>query len=226
MTMALLGKAAMVLSFDIVPDAIVEHDDWHTHEHMPERLSIPGFLRGSRWVAQSGRPRYFVMYEVSDIGVLASAAYLERLNHPTPWTTKMMTHYRGMTRGLCTVARSFGLGMGQSGLLIRFKPAPGKEVEVREWLTQKELPDLPSKPGLASAHLFEAAIAPPVTNEQRIRGQDAAVDWALLVTGYSAERVATLLEGELGEAQFERHGASGFAGGIYRMEYSLMEREI
>ena len=28
--MALLGKAAMILSFDIVPDAIAEHDHWQS----------------------------------------------------------------------------------------------------------------------------------------------------------------------------------------------------
>jgi hypothetical protein len=46
--MALMGTAAMVLSFGIAPVALVEHDDWHSHEHLPERLSIPGFKRGSR----------------------------------------------------------------------------------------------------------------------------------------------------------------------------------
>ena len=46
--MPLLGSAAMLLSFDIAPEAIEEHDRWHTHEHLPERLSIPGFLRGTR----------------------------------------------------------------------------------------------------------------------------------------------------------------------------------
>ena len=86
--MALLGNAAMLLSFDVAPDAIDEHDDWHTHEHLPERLSIPGFVRGTRWVAPEGQPRYFVMYEVEELATLASAAYLERLNNPTPWTRK------------------------------------------------------------------------------------------------------------------------------------------
>ena len=63
--MPLLGNAAMLLSFDVVPEAIDEHDEWHTQEHLPERLSIPGFLRGTRWVALHGLPRYFVLYEVS-----------------------------------------------------------------------------------------------------------------------------------------------------------------
>jgi hypothetical protein len=37
--MPLFGTAAMLLSFDVVPHAIPKHDDWHTHEHLPERLS-------------------------------------------------------------------------------------------------------------------------------------------------------------------------------------------
>jgi hypothetical protein len=125
--MPLLGKAAMLLSFDIVPEAIAEHDDWHTHEHLPERLSIPGFLRGSRWLALRGQPQYFAMYEVKELGVLTSAAYLERLNNPRPWTSRMMNQYRGMTRGLCTIAGGYGGGLGRAGLLLRFTPALGEE---------------------------------------------------------------------------------------------------
>lgn len=224
--MALLGSAVMVLSFDVAPEAIGEHDDWHTHEHFPERLSIPGFLRGTRWVAQQGHPRYFVMYEVRELATLASAAYLERLNNPTPWTAKMMTHYRGMTRGFCTIAGSFGVGLGHAGLLIRFKPAQDGETGLRKWLLDEELTGLPSQPGLASAHMFEAALTPQVTSEQRIRGTDSAVDLALLVTGYSDASVTDLVQTRLGKEQFERHGASQYAGGVYRMEYSLTNLEL
>lgn len=223
--MPLLGKAAMVLSFDIAAEAIAEHDDWHTHEHFPERLSIPGFLRGSRWIAQDGQPRYLVLYEVRDLAVLDSTAYLERLNHPTPWTRKMMHSYRGMTRGLCAVTGSFGLGVGQAGLLLRFKSAPGREADLRGWLAGEALPRLPAQAGLAGAHLFEARLQAPLTNEQRIRGRDAAVDWALLVTGYDSGRVAALAAAELHPDQLERHGASAATAALYRMEYSLSELE-
>ena len=65
--MALCGGGAMILFYDIASDAIDDHDDWHTHEHFPERLSIPGFLRASRWIALAGRPRYLVMYEVDSV---------------------------------------------------------------------------------------------------------------------------------------------------------------
>ena len=104
--MPLLGHAAMLLSFDVAAEAIAEHDDWHTHEHFPERLSIPGFLRGTRWVSLRGQPRYFVMYEVAELSTLVSDAYLQRLNNPSPWTSKVMTRYQGMSRGFCSVTAS------------------------------------------------------------------------------------------------------------------------
>ncbi len=216
----------MLLLFDVVEDAVPEHDEWHTREHLPERLAIPGFVRGTRWVASSGHPRYFVMYEVEELAVLTSDAYLERLNNPSPWTAKMMPSYRGMARGFCSVAGSFGLGMGHAGLLIRFSPAGEAVSGLRKWLLQDILPRLPARSGVGSAHLFEATLTPQMTNEQRIRGADAGVDWVLLVTGYSQDALEGLAQADLGNAQLERHGATGVLGAMYRMEYSVIQREI
>lgn len=216
----------MLLSFDVVQEAIPEHDDWHTHEHLPERLSIPGFIRGTRWVALRGQPRYFVMYEVKQLATLTSKAYLERLNNPSPWTSKMMPCYRGMTRGFCSVTGSFGSGIGHVGLLMRFKPGPGAESSLRKWLLQDTLPHLPSRPGVGSVHLFEGALTPTMTNEQRIRGADAGVDWTLFLTGYSQHALASLVQADLADAQLERHGATGVLDAMYGMEYSLSDREV
>jgi len=216
----------MLLFFDIVQDAIPEHDEWHTHEHLPERMSIPGFVRGTRWVAFNGQPRYFVMYEVDRLATLTSNAYLERLNNPSPWTSKMMPNYRGMTRGFCSVAGSFGFGLGHASLLIRFSPATDTGPSLRKWLLQGILPQLPLRQGIGSVHLFEGASTPPMTNEQRIRGADAGVDWALLVTGYSEDALASLMQVDFGNAQLEKRGASGVLGAMYRMEYSIIEREV
>ena len=43
--MALLGQAAMVAIYDLEAGWEAKHDDWHSHEHMHERVGIPGFLR-------------------------------------------------------------------------------------------------------------------------------------------------------------------------------------
>jgi hypothetical protein len=224
--MPLLGQAAMLLSFDVAPEAIREHDEWHTHEHLPERLSIPGFVRGSRWVALRGQPRYFVMYEVEQLATLTSQPYLDRLNNPSAWTSKIMPHYRAMTRGFCLVAGSFGSGIGCVGLLIRFKPTPTKESALREWLLRDCLPKLPRLSGIGSVHLFEAAITPKMTTEQRIRGADAGLDWVLLFTGYSEDVLATLARTDFSCSELERHGALEPVDALYQLQYSLTNREL
>ncbi|HEX5092972.1 MAG TPA: hypothetical protein VFV84_09825 [Burkholderiales bacterium] len=213
--MPLLGSAAMLLNFDILAESVAEHDDWHTHEHFPERLSIPGFVRGTRWTAVRGAPRYFVLYEVAGLGVLTSPAYLARLNQPTPWTRKMMASYRGMRRGFCAVTGSFGAGLGQAARLLHFKPG-AQAAPLRDWLLGEHLPALPSKPGFTGAHLLEAAATPPMTDEQKIRGADASVDWAIVLAGYDEDALAGADLREL-----ERHGATGLSEGLYRLHYSL-----
>ena len=224
--MSLLGKAAMLLSFDVVEEAIPEHDEWHTHEHLPERLSIPGFLRGTRWIALQGHPRYFVLYEVERLETLASDAYLERLNHPTPWTSRMMPHYRGMTRGLCSVMGSCGLGMGHVGLFIRFRPAPGAEPSLGDWLGRDILPGLPARAGIGSAHWLQGALAAEMTREQRLRGVDAGMDATLLITGYDRGALEALAQGDLCNARLEAHGASGVVSALCRTDYTLTAREM
>ena len=224
--MTLLGPAAVLLGFDIAPEAIDEHDDWHTHEHLPERLAIPGFRRGSRWVALQGGPRYMVLYEVERRETLESPAYLERLNRPTPWTAKMMPHYRGMVRGLCTVAASGGTGLGPFGLLVRFGVAPGAAERLPAWLQREILEALPMRPGLGSVHLLQGQVAATMTNEQRIRGADAGVDRALLVTGYRQDAVAGLATAELDLERLEAAGAAGATVALYRTDYTLLAAEL
>jgi hypothetical protein len=224
--MPLLGSAAMLLSFDIAEEAVEEHDRWHTHEHLPERLSIPGFLRGSRWVASQGAPRYMVLYEVQALEVLTSPAYLARLDNPTPWTTAMMRHYRGMRRGLCAVAGSVGLGQGGTAALLRFGVDAAAGAGLQQWLVDAVLPRLPQQAGLSGAHLLQGAAAAPMTNEQRLRGADAGVDTALVITGYDAAAVAACAQ-QLAAAGFlPTQGARDTRVAVYTLSQALAATEL
>jgi hypothetical protein len=69
--MAMLGKAALAMWWDMAPAMRAEFEDWHSHEHFPERLSLPGFLRASRW-AGVGTDSFFVMYELQAHETLSS----------------------------------------------------------------------------------------------------------------------------------------------------------
>jgi hypothetical protein len=185
-----------------------EFEDWHTREHMPERLAIPGFLRGTRWIAESGEPSYFVSYEVTSLETISAGAYLERLNNPTPWSRKMMPHHRNMVRSLCALRTGWGGGLPQVLATVRFRPpATG-------------LPALPRHKGLTGAHLLESQpmAGAPQTAEQKIRGGDRTADWVLLVGGYDVEAVKNDVTDEL-VAQ------PGCTVGLYRPAYSLTSKD-
>lgn len=224
--MPLLGSAAMLLSFDVDADAIDEHDRWHTQEHLPERLSIPGFRRGTRWTATDGGPRYMVLYEVDSLEILASQAYLTRLNNPTPWTTRMMPLYRGMNRGLCAVRGSFGFGQGGTAALIRFTPQALQAEQLNRWLLEEALPAVPTTAGLGSAHLLHSAQAAAMTNEQRIRGADGGVDSALIVTGYDSDEVTAHARKLMGSGGLPDRGAGSIHLSVYRWSYSVACDEL
>jgi hypothetical protein len=202
-----------------------EWEDWHSHEHMPERLGIRGFLRGTRWVAHSGEASYFVLYETRDLKTVTSGAYLDRLNNPTPWSRRMMPHHRNMVRSLCRVRASFGGGLAQALATIRFSPAPGGRSALK-WLATQVMPPLPQRKGLAAACLLESDSAVvPQTAEQRIRGGDGRADCVLLVSGYDVGALKALVDGELGE--LEAHGASpGSVVGFYSCAYSLTSKDL
>jgi hypothetical protein len=192
----MLGKAAVTIWCDVAPGVREEFDHWHAHEHMPERLSIPGFLRGSRWVSADGGS-YFILYELESEATLTGAAYLERLNNPTPWSRKMMPHHRNMVRGLCRVEASSGRARGQWLLTARSRSA-----------TTLDLASLASRKGIVAAHLLHAIGTPPQTAEQKLRGGDASPDGVALVTGYE-------------EAAVRAAAIAGATVGLYRLAYIL-----
>ena len=214
----MLGNAAIAMWWDIPPPMQAEFEDWHSHEHMPERLGIPGFLRGTRWIALSGEPSYFVLYETAGLETLTGPDYLERLNDPTPWSRKMMPYHHNMVRSLCSVRASFGHGLAHALATIRFSPSPASAGALADRLAAGALAQLPQRRGLTAAHLLEAqAMASAQTAEQRIRGKDAMADWVLLVCGYDVEAISqTVVD----------HGAlPGAEIGFYRASYCLTSSE-
>ena len=105
--MPLRGAAFLAIWHDIEEHGEVEYDDWHTREHMPERVGIPGFEAGRRWVDRSlDHHRYFTLYEAATLDVLGSAAYRARLDTPTPWTHKVQPTFTNFVRAACRATAS------------------------------------------------------------------------------------------------------------------------
>lgn len=193
--------------WDMAPALQAEFEDWHAHEHFPERLGLPGFLRASRWKSTETAEGYFVLYELARYETLTSPAYRERLDNPTPWSVKMMPHHRGMVRSQTRVLESFGALLGGALRTIRLSPAPGREQALRSALGET-LARLAREPAIAGCHLLQTATpAMAPTREQELRGGDAAADWILLAAGFDPDALQAAAAVPLAAQRLQELGA-------------------
>lgn len=106
-------KALLAIRSDITPSVEAEYLEWLTKEHTIERVGIDGFVSARIFRAQHAAfGRYWILYELSDTAVVDSPAYLERLNNPTPWSTRMMPHLGNFIRGGGQIITASGTGYG------------------------------------------------------------------------------------------------------------------
>jgi hypothetical protein len=208
--MALLGKAALAMWWDIAPAVREDFEHWHSHEHFPERLAIPGFRRASRWHAADGGEGVFVLYEVDDHDVLASPAYVARLDAPSPWSTRLMPEHRRMVRTQCHVATSHGFAVARFAETLRLSASPGRDLALREAIGALGR-TIGARPGLVGLHLLHhEAPALGATLEQRLRGMaDASADHVVVAVAYDGAALSALAGDELGDAALGRLGAVG-----------------
>ena len=98
------GTALLMVYTDVDIEHDAEFNRWYNEEHIPERLSAPGFLDGARYEALKGGPRYLAVYELESAEALQSDEYLRMSNNPTPWTQRMSPNVvgRGMVRNVYT----------------------------------------------------------------------------------------------------------------------------
>jgi hypothetical protein len=90
-----------------------EYDRWHTTEHVPQRLTVPGITAARRYVAGSGPlPEYFTIYILSDLSVLKSVPYQALLERPTVWSSQMRHNLIDVLRHGCQTVINEGQGIG------------------------------------------------------------------------------------------------------------------
>lgn len=226
--MSMLGKAALAMWWDVAPESRAELEHWHAYEHSPERLAIPGFLRGSRWRAVDEGDGFFVMYELQDHTVLASDTYVARLNAPSPWSTRMMPLHRGMVRTQCQVVHSQGAVTARHVLTVRCALAGGTTAALENGIASLAA-SVVHRPGIVGLHLLHH-VAPPlaITTEQQIRGNaDRVADWIVVACGYDLGALQHLAAQELGNAALQAMGcASGSVRDLFGFAYSATPVDV
>jgi hypothetical protein len=210
----------------VAPGGDAEFNHWHTREHVPERVGVPGFLRGRRYAAVRGEPAYFTLYETESPATLASPAYLARLDDPTPWTRRNLPLFRHSRRTACRVSLTLGQGLGGVLATLECGPRPEREAELRAWLTGTALPAAADRPGIVGAHLCEADLeatsAKERTREGALHQVQEPARWVVLVEGLDADTVEVACAQLLEPDHLALHGAEGATRlAVYRLTYCL-----
>jgi hypothetical protein len=224
--MALLGDAAVAMWWNVAQDHQTEFHEWHSKEHLPERLSIPGFNRGSRWQRENGGD-FFVIYELAAYETLVSEAYLARLNNPTRWSKTMMPLHRDMVRSQCRVVASSGRGVATYMSTITLSPQNGQHAQLENYL-RPVLAKLPERFGVTGAHLLRTQ-TPQVatTKEQQIRGGDAIADSIILVSGHDASSLRTVASVVLNRDTLCDNGAeTSEYGEPFRLIHTMTPQDV
>ena len=195
--MPLPGKGFLAIWNDVEPANEAEWLRWHTIEHMPERVGVPGFLGGRRYADwRLARHRFFTLYLGEAVTTFNSPPYLERLDNPTPWTTRLAPHFRNFLRGACRIVASDGHAIGGAIATVRLKIDDfAKASNAAE--TQALVARLMGLEGVVAAHigLQETSVSGVQTKEKALRGDGPATGFAgvVLVEGLGRREIEARL---------------------------------
>ena len=207
--MSLAGEGVVAIWNGIRPEGRVEFFEWHSREHMLERVGVPGFLRGRRYIALQAHPEFFTLYETQTTAVLTGADYLARLNSPTPWTRRATAAFTDTSRSLCRVALS--LGPGQGGLMVTFRFDREPKPDFR-----KQLIAAVEKPGVCGVHycIADREGSGIQTEEKKGRPAVGVPPFVVMVEG-GGDRAQ--LEAACAEIRFEQPVERG----LYQLQYAV-----
>jgi hypothetical protein len=220
------ATAFLAMWHDIAAEGETEYNNWHTREHMPERVGIPGFLAGRRYVDWSlERYRYFTIYDGLTLGTFNSPPYLERLNAPTPWSNRMQPHFRNFVRAACETVASTGIGVGGALLTARLDFVDGNGGKDAFVASASEI-----AAKLNALHgvnrVLAGAVVPSITSvrtaetELRQSVQESVFDGAMLVEGIGRRELEDVRTG-VAELLSERAGVARADIAIYDLAYLL-----
>lgn len=112
-----------------------EYESWHTFEHVPERVGLPGFVEATRYHCVEQPLRYFTYYSLRSLGALDTPEYRNVFTQPTPWSARMRLVLRDFYRLPCEVGGVHGQGTAsQLATVLWRSESPDLADKLNTWL--------------------------------------------------------------------------------------------
>lgn len=117
------------------PKVQAEYDCWHSFEHVPERVGLPGFVEATRYRAVDHPLRYFTCYNLCSLDALSTPEYRDVFTHPTPWSARMRLVLRDFYRLPCQLGGVHGLGSASQLSTVQWRSASqALKDQLNDWL--------------------------------------------------------------------------------------------
>ena len=165
------GSALLMVWTEVPADKEEDYNAWYNEEHIGERLAIPGFLSAARYESDSpGAPKHLAMYELENIGVMTSEAYLSVRANPTEWTKRCSPDVIATTYIRNTYEQIFPAeveeGTAQSGMapalqIGRMTVPPELDAEWNEWYNSVYVPNYMKVPGCIRGRRYRTVVGEP-----------------------------------------------------------------
>lgn len=228
--MGLPGQGFLAIWNDVVASDEDEWLRWHTREHMPERVGVPGFLGGRRYIDPSSAfHRYFTLYLGEALTTFNSPPYLERLNNPTPWTRKTGPYFRNFLRGACRAVASSGGGVGGAIATLRLLPE-GEGKPVSETAAKTLVDEIVRLDAIIGAHigLADAAVTSVPTRERAARGAttEPVFHGVVMVEGFNRVDLSRSMPTLADAIRSSGIGLVPAETGIYDLSISLVKADL
>jgi hypothetical protein len=89
------NKGFLLVLMQAPPAFEEEFNAWYDTEHVPERLGVPGFETGLRFVCLDGAPKYLAVYDLARPDVLDSPEYAKVGGaNFSPWSKRVLARVR------------------------------------------------------------------------------------------------------------------------------------
>ena len=153
-----MAKGTLIAAMNIGQAAEDEFHDWYDLEHLPERQRVPGFLLCERWIGAADRRISVATYDLDNVKVMASPAYLAIGGaNLSPWSKRVTSKVERLMRFEGDqILPGDQLPPAECGglLLNAMNIAPGLEAEFNEWYDKEHIPALGAVPGVLCARRF------------------------------------------------------------------------
>ena len=164
------GAGLLMVWCDVPADKEPDFNRWYNEEHLPERLSVPGFLSAARYEAVKGGPKHLAVYELESAAAMESEAYRKVASNPTAWTqrsgpqavaTTFIRNIYSMISPKAVSERDVRRGMAPALQIGRMDVPERVDAEWNEWYSTIYVPNYEKVPNVIRGRRYRAVVGEP-----------------------------------------------------------------